>query len=96
MHPLTEVTVTTKRPSLIFAVGDYKPGSLFHASFFWGGTCVDHHVFLQKSIPGAISFELPLQRRDQTMHFFCEHGHFRVNFPLSYMVWELVSYHEPL
>lgn len=36
MHPLTEVTVTTKRPSLIFAVGDYKPGSLFHASFFWG------------------------------------------------------------
>ena len=30
------------------------------------------------------------------MLFFCEHGHFRVNFPLSYMVWELVSYHEPL
>ena len=58
---------------------------------------MDHHVFLQKSIPGAISFELPLQRRDQTTHLFCEHGHFSVNFPLSYMFFfELVSYHEPL
>lgn len=95
MHPLTEVTVTTKRPSLIFAVGDYKLGSLFHASFFWGELVWITMFSFKNPFQGRFLLSYHYKGGIKQCIFFSWSFQSK-QFPLSYMVWELVSYHEPL